>query len=510
MDFEVLFIIYSCQKRFQLSEQLYDMVNEKLKNCKVFLLYGDDNIEDEYKIINNKYLVVKAPDYYENLREKTIKMFSVIEKRFPNVKGCFKCDDDIIPCINSINNQIMFFLQNNIPYAGNVGDIHEIGQMSWHHVGKTHNPDLGNNYMFIPGCTYAVGPLYYINKDTIVKFNNSDKSKYIFSEDTMVGYQLNKLGIFPIHIDTYTDFFQSKNTITYQNINNNRKKLFIKLHGGLGNQLFQIASGYGIARKHDRILILVNDNNMETFKHNSYLNVYIENIFKDNNFLIINEDKLDKSIITYSEIGDTVNCFTYNDKILEKSIVNNLEQDIFLYGYFQNEKYFKDYKHDIIKYFKNERIISEITKKYIHLNHSFFIHVRRGDYVNNNLYQIYHAKYFWHAYLHIYKNIYNKLVKPHFYILSDDIEFCKNFDILNNFGMRRTFIENESALNTFYIMSLCSLGGICSNSSFSWWASYLNENPNKIVIFPDKWIENGRYGRENDVYYENTILMDAR
>jgi hypothetical protein len=249
---------------------------------------------------------------------------------------------------------------------------------------------------------------------------------------------------------------------------------------------------------------------METFKHNSYLNVYIENIFKDNNFLIINEDKLDKSIITYSEIGDTVNCFTYNDKILEKSIVNNLEQDIFLYGYFQNEKYFKDYKHDIIKFFKNEKIISEMTKKYVHLNHSFFIHVRRGDYVDNNLYQIYHAKYFWHAYLHIYENIFNKAVIPHFYILSDDIEFCKNFEIFNNFGMRRTFIENESALNTFYIMTLCSLGGICSNSSFSWWASYLNENPNKIVIFPDKWIENGRYGRENDVYYENTILMDAR
>jgi hypothetical protein len=364
--------------------------------------------------------------------------------------------------------------------------------------------------MFIPSCTYALGPLYYINKDTIVKFNNSDKSRYIFSEDSMVGYQLNKLGIFPNDIDTYTDYFQFKNTITYQNINDNRKKLYVKLHGGLGNQLFQIASGYGIARKHDRILILVNDNNMETFKHNSYLNVYIENIFKDNNFLIINEDKLDKSIITYSEIGDTVNCFTYNDKIIEKSIVNNVEQDIFLYGYFQNEKYFKDYKHDIIKFFKNEKIISEMSKKYVHLNHSFFIHVRRGDYVDNNLYQIYHAKYFWHAYLHIYKNIFNKVVKPHFYILSDDIEFCKNFEIFNNFGMRRTFIENESALNTFYIMSLCSLGGICSNSSFSWWASYLNENPNKIVIFPDKWIENGRYGRENDVYYENTILMDAR
>ena len=101
-------------------------------------------------------------------------------------------------------------------------------------------------------------------------------------------------------------------------------------------------------------------------------------------------------------------------------------------------------------------------------------------------------------------------INAHFYILSDDIEFCKQFDIFNKFGMRRTFIENETALNSLYIMTLCNFGGICSNSTFSWWGSYMNENPNKIVIFPDKWIENGRYGKENDIYYENSVLIDAR
>lgn len=507
MDFEVLFIIYSCRKKFFLSEQLYDMVNGKLNNCKVFLLYGDDSIDEEYKIIDNKYMVLKVPDYYENLREKTIKMFSIIENGFPHVKGCFKCDDDIIPCIKSLNIYIEYFLKNNVHYAGKVMSVHPMGQMTWQHVGKTHNPELGKNYMFLHGCVYAPGPMYYLNKETIVKFNSTDKSIYMFSEDAMVGFHLNKEEIFPMYIDTYTDYFELKDNISYQNVDNNRKKLYVKIHGGIGNQLFQISAGYGIARKHNRLLILVNDNNMETFCHNSYLNVYIENIFKDN-FLIINEEHLNKSIITYSEMNNIVDCFTYNDQIIEKSKVNGIEQDIFLHGYFQNEKYFKDFKNDLLNFYKNESIISELRKKYVHLSHSFFIHFRRGDYAPHHLYQMNHVQYFWKSYQYILYN--KKIVDPHFYILSDDIEFCKNFEVFNNYGMRKTFVENESALNSLYLMSLCNFGGICSNSSFSWWGSYMNENPNKIVIFPDKWIENGRYGKENDVYYENSVLIDTR
>lgn len=507
MDCEVLFIIYSCRKKLHLSEQLYDMVNGKLNNCKVYLMYGDDSIDEEYKIIDNKYLVLNVPDYYENLREKTIKMFSVVENGFPNVKGCFKCDDDIIPCVKSLNNYIEYFLKNNIHYAGKVLSIHSMGQMTWQHVGKCNNPELHKNYMFLHGCHYSSGPMYYLNRDTISIFNNADKSIYMFSEDAMVGFHLNQHNIFPKYIDTYKDYFEYKNDISYQNVDNNRKKLYVKIHGGIGNQLFQIASGYGIARKHKRILILVNDNKTETFNHNSYLNVYIDNIFRDN-FLIINEEHLDKSIIHYSEINNIVDCFTYNDKIIEKSKINDIEQDLYLQGYFQNEKYFKEYIHDILKFFKNETIINDLRKKYIHLNHSFFIHVRRGDYVPHHLYKINYGQYLWKSYQHILYN--TKILDPHFYILSDDIEFCKQFDVFNNYGMRRTFVENESALYSLYLMSLCNFGGICSNSSFSWWGSYMNENPNKIVIFPDKWIENGRYGKENDIYYENSILIEAK
>jgi hypothetical protein len=503
---DILFIIYTCKKKLQLSEELYYMVNNKI-NCKVYLIYGDNTINEDYKIINDKYIILNTSDYYEDLNNKTIKLFNTIEKVFPNIKGCFKCDDDIIPSIDSLNFYIDYFLQNNIEYAGVKVSINEISLGLPNQI-NIHNVELKNKEIMFYPCQYATGPLYYLNNKAIQLFNKSDKSKFIFNEDNLVGHHLNLYNIYPFSCYLYTDVFNTYklNSISYQNTNNSALKIYARIHGGLGNQLFQISSAYGIARKYNRILIIVTDNKSSSFNHNSHLNIYLDNIFK-NNFLIINEDILDKSIITYSELGNITDCFTYNDKIIECANKNGIEQNIYLNGYFQNEKYFKDYKHEICNLFRNDKILSELAKKYIHSQNSFFIHVRRGDYVNNQLYNN----------INLYDYLYNcikyistkmLLCLIHFYVVSDDIDFCKQFSMLNHHEITRTFVEEDS-LNSFYLMTLCKLGGICSNSTFSWWASYLNQNNNKMVFFPKKWINNGRYGNENDIYYENSILMDC-
>jgi hypothetical protein len=71
-----------------------------------------------------------------------------------------------------------------------------------------------------------------------------------------------------------------------------------------------------------------------------------------------------------------------------------------------------------------------------------------------------------------------------FIICSDDIKWCKNH--LSHLSKNLIFIEGNIHTHDFYLMSLCK-HNIISNSTFSWWAAYLNPNPDKITVTPDHW-----------------------
>ena len=92
----------------------------------------------------------------------------------------------------------------------------------------------------------------------------------------------------------------------------------------------------------------------------------------------------------------------------------------------------------------------------------------------------------------------------HFYVFSDDEEYCYNYHLFQN--LNKTNITQTNEINTLYLMYLCKKGGICSNSTFSWWGSYLNDNPKKTVIFPRKWYNKNI---RNDIYYDGSLILDA-
>lgn len=118
---------------------------------------------------------------------------------------------------------------------------------------------------------------------------------------------------------------------------------------------------------------------------------------------------------------------------------------------------------------------------------SVSIHVRRGDYFSSNNIKIYGVcdKIY-------YEKAINEIVKinpqSYFYIFSDDLQWVKR-----NLNIRSevTLIRNYDVSQYWYIflMSKCKYN-IISNSTFSWWGAFLNDNDSKIVISPQKWTLN--------------------
>lgn len=247
-----------------------------------------------------------------------------------------------------------------------------------------------------------------------------------------------------------------------------------KLQGGLGNQLFQWAISENLSINH----------NTEVYYDLSY--------FKNSSSWNLELNKFD---ININEFKGPVNLKIINDNFHYKNIENNS----YLNGYWQSEKYFIEIENIIKnKLSIKDELESYILNKYPFLNsNTVSLHIRRGDYVNlQNYHPLQTVEYYKKAYDIINDSSVNII------ILSNDIPWCKeNLNFNNMF-----FIENETNIVDLYIMSKCR-NNIIANSSFSWWGAWLNSNVDKKVIAPSKWFgpQAGIY--ENDIVPEKWIKI---
>ena len=103
------------------------------------------------------------------------------------------------------------------------------------------------------------------------------------------------------------------------------------------------------------------------------------------------------------------------------------------------------------------------------------LHVRRTDYVNL---QNYHPI----AAIQYYKDALDLIEHDKVVVFSDDINWCKKNFKFNNM----VFIEGNSNIEDLYLMSMCN-NNVIANSSFSWWAAWLNKNEYKKIVAPKVW-----------------------
>jgi hypothetical protein len=361
---------------------------------------------------------------------------------------------------------------------------------------------------FIPKCSYCAGPFYYLSGRAITALVNAWKTGSLvlnYNEDVMVGHNLGLLGIEPTHNPLYCDIPSLYGKFNLQNINGRSPFLFVRLHGGLGNQLFQCASAHGIAKMTGRLPVLVFTESTAHYQHNKEIREYVDSVFKGM-CCISYKHICHMPFVYWSETDPKTPpdaCFTHNVELVAK--ICAIHEPVLMDGYFQNENYFRDVKQMLLEHFYDPRVSAKIVAKYPRVAESYFIHVRRGDYVGNELYNIDYDAYLEKALKHVLKK-----GVAHFYVVSNDVEYCKTHPLFvsnKNINAQFTILDDAALtpLKTLHFMASCKLGGICANSSFSWWGSYFNSNPDKRVYFPYEWMTN--VTGPIDVYPDGALVI---
>jgi len=224
--------------------------------------------------------------------------------------------------------------------------------------------------------------------------------------------------------------------------------------GGIGNQLFIIASAYAYGRRNNKELVLDGRRNIHSFGENRH----------NNNIIFYNITK-NKNLPKLTNLS-------------EDNYYKKVDGNIYLTdGYYQDYKYFNEYKPDIIELFSpsNDILydIDNLQDKYnMNNNYNICIHIRLEDrftpidheglYTDEEINMVKHKLYNLDG---------NKLV------FSNDIEKCKgifreNIDII---------YVNEKDYLELYVMSYCDYY-IASPSTFNWWGIYLNKGKYDVFL----------------------------
>ena len=133
---------------------------------------------------------------------------------------------------------------------------------------------------------------------------------------------------------------------------------------------------------------------------------------------------------------------------------------------------------------------------------SVSIHIRRGDYIKRKNIQRYSNICTEQYYDKAISYIKEKYPNAKFYAFSDDIKYLNDFCQKRNIMAVNTDRKMED-VEEMMLMSKCK-HNIIANSTFSWWASWLNKNYNKIVIAPSIWLNDIDY---KDIYRDDMTIL---
>jgi hypothetical protein len=276
--------------------------------------------------------------------------------------------------------------------------------------------------------------------------------------------------------------------------------IVVKLAGGMGNQMFQYAAGRYLSEKHQTALkldlrFLLDRTPRMDFSYRDYdLDLFSVqgDIAKSDEIVEFGKYRKVKRVLHFfqQKINPNLPVYVRENPCQFDPRFFKIPAHAYIEGYWQSEKYFKQIEPIIRREFVFRDAFDEkgidMARRISAVN-AVCLNVRRGDYVSNPIASQHHGVCELNYFTNAVSIIASKVPNPHFFIFSDDFEWCRSNMHLD---YPCTIVGDEYGGRKFgqklHLMTKCK-HFIIPNSSFGWWAAWLNTSSDKLVIAPARW-----------------------
>lgn len=291
------------------------------------------------------------------------------------------------------------------------------------------------------------------------------------------------------------------------------RNVIIRMRGGLGNQLFQLAYGLYLQKKYDIKNIILDTGEYKRYHiRNFELDKYnLDGIVVDDNIhdylYIISRNIYHVLQGIYRRISSSeLDLFSYLSRYglfyagINPGVLNYTgnKETVYVYGYFQDVFYVEKVKSELYRI-----IFCDNMPKSDDSEVKIAISIRCGDDYIKYGYPICDSEYYVKAINYIINMINNVDVK--LIVFSDDNKRAK--EILKNIKLDMMFVTDQGPTQQLTEMAKCN-HFVISNSSFSWWGAYLSSNKGKIVVAPRKWLPSPLVDtKDMHIMYDRMVII---